>query len=281
MPGIDWTWAGPALDVRPLFRRERAELAGLLQALDAADWQRPTICPGWRVHDITAHIVHDYLRKLSGKRDGVTAPGPLSGEDLPAFLHRVNQEFVAVAARWSPRVLIDLVMHLGPQLDQLWAAQDMTGLGEAVSWAAPGRPAPVWLDVAREYTEYWVHQQQIRDAVGRPGAADGELLGPVVDTFLRAVPYTLRTAAAVPGTCLQLQITGPGGGGWMVTRQAAGWAIRPGRCPHPAAVAQLSSDALWRVATRGISVRAALEQARIDGSRDLAAAALHLVSIIR
>jgi uncharacterized protein (TIGR03083 family) len=221
------------------------------------------------------------LRKLSGKRDAMTAPGPLPGEDLPAFLHRVNQEFVDVAARWSPRVLIDLLTHLGPQLDQLWAALDMAEPGEAVSWAAPGRPAPAWLDVAREYTEYWVHQQQIRDAVGRPGAAGGDLLGPVVDTFLRAVPYTLRAVAAVPGTCLQVQITGAGGGEWMVTRQEAGWAIRPGSSPAPAAVARLSSDALWRVATRGISAAAALEQARIDGSRELATAALHLVSIIR
>lgn len=28
----------------------------------------------------------------------------------------------------------------------------------------------MWLDAAREYTEFWVHQQQIRDATGRPGA---------------------------------------------------------------------------------------------------------------
>ncbi len=30
-------------------------------------------------------------------------------------------------------------------------------------------PAPVWLDLAREHTEGRTHQQQIRDAVGRPG----------------------------------------------------------------------------------------------------------------
>jgi uncharacterized protein (TIGR03083 family) len=278
---MDWSWAGPALDVRPLFPRERAELTGLLQELDPGDWQRPTICPGWRVRDVVAHLVHDYLRKLSGTRDGMTAPGPLPGEDLPAFLHRANQEFVDVAARWSTRTLVDLLGHLGPQLDQLWAAADMTELGEAVSWAAPGRPAPVWLDIAREYTEYWVHQQQIRDAVGRAGAAGAEYLGPVVDTFLRAVPHALREVPAVAGTCLQVEITGPGGGAWSVTRQEAGWAIRPGRCAGPAAAARLSSDTLWRVATRGITAAAALERSRIDGSRELGAAALRLVSIIR
>ena len=37
----------------------------------------------------------------------------------------------------------------------------------AVNWAGP-EPAPIWLDPAREYTERWVHQQHIRDAVRNP-----------------------------------------------------------------------------------------------------------------
>ena len=101
-------------------------------------------------------------------RDQHAAPGPLPAESLPGFLHRVNQEFVDAAQRWSPRLLIDLLGHLGPQLDEMWSSLDLGRTGEAVSWAAPGRQAPVWLDVAREYTEYWVHQQQVRDAVAVP-----------------------------------------------------------------------------------------------------------------
>ncbi len=131
---------------------------------------------------------------------------------MPGFLHRVNQEFVDVAQRWSPRVLIDLLGHLGPQLDQMWASLDLERTGEAVSWAAPAAPAPVWLDVAREYTEYWVHQQQVRDAVSRPGADDERLAVAVTDTFLRAVPHALRHVSPQQGTCVQIVVTGPGGG---------------------------------------------------------------------
>ena len=278
---MDWSWAGPPLDVRPQFPAERAELLALLGSLDPADWQRDTVCPGWRVHDVAAHLVHDYLRKLSGRRDAAGGRGPRPGEDLAPWLHRMNQEFVDVAARWSPRVLIDLLGHLGPQLDDLWAALDLTALGEAVSWAAPGRPAPVWLDVAREYSEYWVHQQQIRDAVGQPGASSGALAGPVTDTLLRAVPYALRSAPARPGACVQIEISGPAGGSWAVTRAEAGWSIRPGRGDGPDATITLPADTLWRVATRGITVSAAAERTRIDGARELALAALGLVSIIR
>jgi len=35
-----------------------------------------------------------------------------------------------------------------------------------VSWAGP-EPAPVWLDAARDFSEYWTHQQQICDATGQ------------------------------------------------------------------------------------------------------------------
>jgi uncharacterized protein (TIGR03083 family) len=230
---MDWSWAGPSPDVRPLFPRERAELLALLPELGASDWQRPTVCPGWSVHDVVAHVVHDYIRKLSGKRDRFPAPGPVAGETLPAFLDRVNQEFVDVAARWSPRVLIDLLAHLGPELEQLWASLDLDRLGEAVSWAAPDVPAPVWLDVAREYTEYWVHQQQVRDAVGRPGANDDQLTYAVMDTFLRAVPYALRLVPARPGASVQIQVTGTGGGTWTVRRRDADWAVDRGPADQP------------------------------------------------
>jgi hypothetical protein len=98
---MDWSWAGPPLDVRPLFPLERAAFVAV-QDRTAGDWQRPTVCPGWRVHDVAAHVIHDHLRKLSGSRDGQAAPGPGPGDDLPRFLHRVNQEFVEVASRWSP-----------------------------------------------------------------------------------------------------------------------------------------------------------------------------------
>ena len=71
---MDWSWAGPPLDVRPLFPLERAAFVAALEDLTAEDWQRPTVCPGWRVHDVAAHVVHDQLRKLSGSRDGQAAP---------------------------------------------------------------------------------------------------------------------------------------------------------------------------------------------------------------
>nr|WP_237531576.1 hypothetical protein [Streptomyces sp. SID3212] len=137
--------------------------------------------------------MHDYVRRLSAGRDRYPGPEFGSDETLPAFLARTNEDFVRTARQISPRLLIDLLAHLGAQLDVEWSGREMDGpAGVDVAWAAPGLDAPAWLDVAREYSELWVHQQQIRDAVGRPGATAPRLLHPVLDTFLRALPQTLR-----------------------------------------------------------------------------------------
>ena len=136
---MEWSWAGPPVDTRPLFPLERAEFVALLRDLDGDGWQQPTVCPGWRVHDIVAHVVHDHIRRLSRTRDACAADPP-PGQDMPGSLHRSNQEFVDVARHWSPRVLIDLLGQLGPQQDQLWTSMELDQLGEAVSWAAPAYP---------------------------------------------------------------------------------------------------------------------------------------------
>jgi hypothetical protein len=86
-----------------------------------------------------------------------------------------------------------------------------------VTWAGP-EPAPVWLDVAREYTERWHHHQQIRDALGRPALTAPRLFAPVLDTLVRALPHTFRDVQAPDGTHVKLTITGDAGGVWSLVR---------------------------------------------------------------
>jgi hypothetical protein len=115
-----------------------------------------------------------------------------------------------------------------------------------VWWAGPD-PAPVWLDVAREYTERWVHQQQIRDATGRPGLADAEYVGPVVATFVHALPPSLAGVPAPPGTTVDLEVSGDGGGTWHAVAVGPGWDLRPGASPTPACRLTAPAGDAWRL----------------------------------
>ncbi|MBO0839717.1 MAG: maleylpyruvate isomerase family mycothiol-dependent enzyme [Sciscionella sp.] len=43
-------------DVRQAIAAERTELAEFLAGLTADDWDRPTLCEGWRVREVVAHM---------------------------------------------------------------------------------------------------------------------------------------------------------------------------------------------------------------------------------
>jgi uncharacterized protein (TIGR03083 family) len=275
----DISWLGPAIDVRPLLAGQQAAFIDLLRGLEAEEWARPTICTGWNVKDIAAHVLGDHIGRLSMHRDGHFGMRPRDGEAFSSYLDRVNEEWVDAARRISPPMLIELLATIGDQIVEFWQTVDLDAVDGLVRWAGPER-LPFWLDVAREYTEYWSHQQQICDATGRTGLTDPHYAGPVLDTFLRALPHTLRDVTAPEGTALQVRVTGRGGGDWTCTRGPDRWRLDRRPHPRPTATLELDADTTWRLCTRGITPEQAAERARIDGDRRLATAALQIVSII-
>jgi hypothetical protein len=170
------------------------------------------------------------------------------GADVPAWLEGVNDAWVRSARVLSPRVVADLLDVGGGWFEDHVAGVDLDAPGPSVWWLGPG-PAPAWLDVAREYTERWVHQQQIRDATGRPGLDGARHAGPVVATFVHALPRSLADAPAPAGTTVELAVTGEGGGAWHAVREEppGGWALRAG--PAPSAACRLTGTVgeVWRM----------------------------------
>ena len=123
----------------------------------------------------------------------------------------------------------------------------------------PG-PVPAWFDLARDFTERWVHQQQIRDAVRMPGRHD-RFLPEVLHTFVWAFPHQYRPEAA-PGTTVQLDF-GRIGGSWILTRQARRWVLDEGTAQWPAATLRMAPRVAWRQLT-GLPVTAGQYAAQGD-----------------
>jgi len=260
-------------------------LLALLGDLSASDWEASTVCPGWSVKDVVAHLLGDDIGRLSWGRDGYVNPDFAAGLDiatlsgLVAAIDRQNAVWVAGTRRISPRLLIELLETTGELTEAYFASLDMTALGMPVDWAGP-KPAPVWLDVAREYTERWVHQQHIRDAIGKPGLKERRWFAPVMDAFVRGLPRVLRDMPSLDGTALRLVIGGDAGGEWIALRQNGDWML--GTAPGMAvdATVELDEDRAWRLFTKGISKEEARRTARIEGDEVLAERALDTVSIL-
>lgn len=290
------TWLGPPIDARPLFAAEHAALIATLRGLVPADWSREAV-PGWSVRDVAAHLLGDCYGRLARHRDGHReGPAFAPGETLEAYIHRVNQEWVDAHRRVGPTALTDTLELVGGQVARLFEGADPAALSIGVSWAGVD-PAPMWLDTAREFTEYWTHRQQIRHATGQGTDPDPRPLAMVLDTFLRALPHTLRDTNAPVGTQVQVHVDGPAGGTWTATALAAStaaegnWSLADSSAAgpvgrlvdRPAAVLHLDAETAWRLCVRGIEPADALTApgTRIDGDRQLAEAACRIVSVVR
>jgi uncharacterized protein (TIGR03083 family) len=282
MPSIGLTL--PPIDVRPLFVPERQALLALLADLSDEEWTRPTVCPGWSVKDVALHVLGVDLGNLSVQRDSFidsSTAGPPDEEwaSVVAFVADLNQSWVMAARRLSPRVLCALLAVTGEAIAAYFGSLDVLALGGPVEWAGPD-PAPVWLHVAREYTERWVHQQQIRDALARPGLMEVEHLAPVLAAFVHALPHTLRQVSAPEHTCVRLIISGPAGGSWLARHTASAWELAPDEGNASAATVTMEQNLAWRLFTKGITPPAALPCVRLEGDHALGRVVLETVSII-
>ena len=176
---------------------------------------------------------------------------------------------------------MDLLSDTARMLEVMWAGAGLEEPSEGVSWAGV-ELAPVWLDVARDYSEDWTHQQQIRDAIGIPGLTDPTFLDPILDIFLRAAPHTYRAVSAALGESFRLT--------WLTTtarlpgpsppRPPAGF-YRHGPPAAPTARITVPAEPLWRLATGGITADTAARRAVMNGAQHLAEPLLRIVSVVR
>jgi uncharacterized protein (TIGR03083 family) len=256
-------------------------LLELLSGLAPDEWELPTACAGWSVKDVALHLLGGDVGILSRRRDSyrLASATIASWDDLVAFINAQNALWVEATRRISPRLLCDLLRLTGDQVTAYFQSLDPFAIGEPVSWAGP-QPAPVWLDLAREYTERWHHQQHIRDAVGRPGLAEPRYLAPALDAFARALPHTYRDMPAPEQTLVALTIAGPAGRTWFLLRERDRWTLYVEVARQPNAAVALDQDIAWRLFTKGIDKGTARAHARIAGDVRLGAQMLEMISII-
>ncbi len=263
-----------------LFPELLEHLIELLSSLSAEDWDKPTACSRWSVKDVALHLLGDEVGHLSRRRDGHVLSGDIeSWENLVSLINKWNEIWVDATQRISPRLLCDLLRFTGAQVCDYFRSLDPYSMGGPVSWAGPD-PAPVWLDLAREYTERWLHQQHIRDAVARPGLKQPRFLAPVLDAFVRAFPHTYRETSAAEGTLVALTISGESGGQWSLLREQGAWNLYLGIARQPDAEAIIDKDVAWRIFTKEIGKEEAWAKVIVIGDQALGLKVLDMVSII-
>jgi uncharacterized protein (TIGR03083 family) len=265
-----------------LLRQVDERLIDLLRSLAPSEWELPTVAPLWKVRDVAAHLLDTALRKLSLVRDScyLEAVDVRSPRDVIALVNRLNREGVTVYRRLSPAVLIDMMGAAAKQYADFHESLNPYDRATFnVSWAGE-ETSLNWFDTARELTERWHHQQQLRLATDRPGIMTPELYHPVLDCFLRGLPHAFEHVEAPPGTVLLIAISGECGGQWFLCRGTVGWNLVGKPTGDFAARVTIPQQLAWRLFTKGIDRDSARAQLEFAGDQDLGEKVLNLTAVV-
>ncbi|HLO79937.1 MAG TPA: maleylpyruvate isomerase N-terminal domain-containing protein [Chitinophagaceae bacterium] len=267
-----------------LFPKLDTELIRLLRSLSKEDWERQTLAPLWKVKDIAAHLLDGNLRAISMLKDkyfGEKAGKIETYRELVSFLNGLNADWVKAMHRVSPELIIFLLEITGPLYNDIWEKLDPKGKAIfSVAWAGE-EESENWFHIAREYTEKWHHQQQIRYAVGKTEPLyQREFYYPYLDTSMRALPHHYRDTIAVENECIRFTITGDGGGTWFLIRKNDKWQLSYDFEHQPACSVIIEGEIAWRLFTRGISKTEAEKSIQISGKHQLGRQIFYMLAVM-
>ncbi|QHS56958.1 hypothetical protein GWR56_15930 [Mucilaginibacter sp. 14171R-50] len=258
------------------------KLIELLMSLTPEEWEKQTIAKLWVVKDVVAHLLDTNIRILSILRDGFYGEQPdiKSRQDLLDFLNGLNADWVKAMKRVSPQMLIVLHEITGPLFCDYFKSVDPWGRSAfAVEWAGE-MESRNWMEIAREYTEKWLHQQQIRDAVNKPGLMTPELYYPFIDIFMLALPHTYRNVLAENGTVVKTTITTDIGGAWFLVRADNGWTLSKENGVQPDTEIIIDPDTAWKLFSKSLRPDQIKDKVIITGDQELGQTVLNMVSVM-
>ncbi len=169
----------------------------LLGQLNQSEWRVPSLCPAWQVRHVVAH--------LDGIEEALSRWRP--SEDTPAPFEIVGRVFDEVDDWPSDRLLSRLDTVLAGRRAELLAAED--GLFDEVSWTPVGVQTYGRFMAIRNF-DFWVHEQDIRVPLGRPGHTSGPAAELALDEVRRSFGYIVGKRAGIPdGSSVLVELTGP------------------------------------------------------------------------
>jgi uncharacterized protein (TIGR03083 family) len=268
-----------------LFTKLDQLLIGLLKSLSPDDWDLPTLSPQWTVKDIAAHLLDGNLRTLSIARDGYRGDPPTnvsSYRELVNYLNDLNTIWVLAYKRISPKMLIEMLEGSGREyIAYLHTLNPFDQAIFPVAWAGETESQNCF-HIAREYTEKWHHQQQIREAIGvQHILMTPELFQPCIETFMRALPHAYNDLDAELGTLIKVEVSSEAGGVWYIEKTFMGWRFLKNLTnAEPAASITMPAEVAWKLFTKAIKAAEVNTGVIITGNAHLIQPVLSMLAVM-
>jgi uncharacterized protein (TIGR03083 family) len=182
------------------------DLLDLLEEIPAEQWPTPTDLPGWDVQAVASHVAH---------LEGILAGAPEETADVGqpshvnGFLGHYTEIGVVNRRDATPDAIINEIRTA--------ATARHTALLENPPTDAAAKPEPIfggvpwdWRTLLRNRPlDVWMHEQDIRRAVDRPGGMDSAAARHTAEYLAESFGFVLaKRAGAEPGTTALLELEG-------------------------------------------------------------------------
>ncbi|MGH9063046.1 MAG: maleylpyruvate isomerase family mycothiol-dependent enzyme [Acidimicrobiales bacterium] len=216
-PTVPASGAGAAAVSGAVIADELTETWGAIEALCSrcgpAGWQCATDCPGWTVQDVVAHLLGTESALL-----GRSVP-ETDGTPFPTYVHNAvgetNERWVRARRDLPGASVLEEFRAVAAERAEALRAMTEEELA-AHSWTPAGPGTYADLMMIRVF-DSWVHEQDIRRALGHPGHLAGPPAERSLDQVQRASPYIVAKKAGAPdGSHVVFEVRGPTERRWGV-----------------------------------------------------------------
>lgn len=274
------------IDTIELFPDLSSALIILLKELNHSSWNKPSPVKDRTVKDIVSHLIDSSLRRLSIQRDRYTGNSVQadirSYDELIRFIQVLNKEWMRVTDRLSPEILIDLLEYSEAALYEFFKTLDPEAKAIfPVQWAGHAE-SKNWFDIAREYTEKWHHQMQIRIALDKPLLMHKKFIKPLYDTFMVGLPHLYRELKAYPsGETIEIKLTGSLNKCWYLEKKGDSWVLVDHLENNVTTRIQFPEDDAWKIFTNTDRDKEKyISKLKIDGNTQLGLKLLDFVTVL-
>lgn len=182
-------------------------LAELGATLDDRQWAAQTPCPGWAVSAQYAHVIGTESMLLGRPNPEVEEPAE-QPEHVRNQIGGFNEVWVSALAARSRQEVLDAFAEVVSARKEALAGMTEEDFA-APSWTPVGQADYRRFMQIRVF-DCWVHEQDVRDAVGRPGHEDGPVAEQSIDEIVRAAGFVIGKKAGAPtGSGVRIELTGP------------------------------------------------------------------------
>lgn len=192
--------------VAPILIEEYAALSELCGRFTDDDWATPTCLPGWTVKDVLSHIIGTELMLLGEDAPAVALP---EYDHVRNPMARLNETWVESRRPLPGAAVLEEFRAVTSQRRAALESMSQADF-DAPSWTPVGPDETYGRFMRIRHFDCYVHELDIRDAVGAADREDPAHVGLAVREPLSALGYIVGKKAGLPrDTTVSLRLTGP------------------------------------------------------------------------